>query len=176
MKIFFWGGDWNATWDNRPVETNIDVINMRDIPCRRHSANILNMRWELNLADPYRIFFPITREFTYIPNAVENINRLRIDYFCVSNILINQCCKCSISTTVISNTFDHKQIFLTTKNERKKQTHTVKDQILKDKDLKNTIKTVVFDCYLQHAADTNFEQGQKELLNEMVGTILDHAK
>ena len=101
---------------------------------------------------------------------------MRIDYFCVSNILINQCCKCNISTTVISNTFDHKQIFLTTKNERKKQTHTVKDQILKDKDLKNTIKTAIFDCYLQHAADTNFEQGQKELLNEMVGTILDHAK
>ena len=71
----FLGGDWNATWDNRPVETNIDVINMRDIPCRRRSANILNMCRELNLTDPYRIFFPITREFTYIPNAVENINR-----------------------------------------------------------------------------------------------------
>ena len=52
------GGDWNATWDNRPVEQNIDVINMREIPNRSRSNNILNLCRELNLVDPFRSFHP----------------------------------------------------------------------------------------------------------------------
>jgi hypothetical protein len=29
------GGDWNATWDPSPINNNIDVINMQNIPSRR---------------------------------------------------------------------------------------------------------------------------------------------
>jgi hypothetical protein len=36
------GGDWNATWDTRETNNNIDIINMAAIPSRYGSGGIKN--------------------------------------------------------------------------------------------------------------------------------------
>ena len=170
------GGDWNATWDNRPVEQNIDVINMREIPNRSRSNNILNLCRELNLVDPFRIFHPVIREFTYIPNARENTNRSRLDFFCVSENISAKFKDCYISQSTISNTFDHKQILLSSKTDNKKPIQTIKDHILKDPDLNNTVKASVFDCYMQHASDENFMEDDRVRLSSLIGRVFDKIK
>ena len=69
------GGDWNATWDNSRVGKNLDVINMADIPSYIRSNSILKMADTLNLTDPYRIFYPNKRDFTFTPSAMQQRNR-----------------------------------------------------------------------------------------------------
>ncbi len=59
------GGDWNTTVDSRPANSNIDTINMADIPSKRRSKWLDNLCNRLGLSDPYRHFYPDRREFTY---------------------------------------------------------------------------------------------------------------
>jgi exonuclease III len=47
------GGDWNATFDNSIVNSNIDVINMVNIPSHVRSQRMLNMCQNYNLTDPF---------------------------------------------------------------------------------------------------------------------------
>lgn len=61
-------GDWNATWDNSNVDTNIDVLNMRDIPSKQRSDKLQQICNELALTDPFRVFFPTKKAYTYIPS------------------------------------------------------------------------------------------------------------
>jgi exonuclease III len=75
------GGDWNCSWDPRPVEYNYDVIKMANIPSRQRSEKLNQIANVLNLTDPFRTLYPIKKEFTYIPNARINLNRSRIDFF-----------------------------------------------------------------------------------------------
>jgi exonuclease III len=71
------GGDWNTTFDGRSNNLNIDTINIADIPSKRRSKWLQNICTRLGLSDPYRHFYPNRSEFTYIPNAVANLNRSR---------------------------------------------------------------------------------------------------
>ena len=87
------GGDWNATFDNKNVNENLDVLNMVNIPSLRRSNRILEMCTVLDLTDPYRIIYPFTREFTFTPHGVDQINRSRqisfIKHFFHSHFTIN---------------------------------------------------------------------------------------
>ena len=47
------GGDWNAVWDRSPVDTNIDVNNMLNVPSTRRTDRIHALCDTLNLTDPY---------------------------------------------------------------------------------------------------------------------------
>ena len=85
------GGDWNATWDSNPVQSNIDVINMVNIPSKRRTQKINALARGLSLTDPYRFFNPEKREFTFIPNILNNLNRSRLDFFLISETLIPDC-------------------------------------------------------------------------------------
>jgi exonuclease III len=83
------GGDWNATFDCSNVDTNIDVVNMRGIPSLRRSRKIQEMCHEFSLVDPFRALDPNKREYTFIPSAVNDVNRSRIDFFLMSSNLFN---------------------------------------------------------------------------------------
>ncbi len=84
-QLIIIGGDWNTTVDSRPVNSNIDTINMADIPSKCRSKWLDNLCTRLGLSDPYRHFYPDRREFTYIPNAAANQNRSRLDFFLVTH-------------------------------------------------------------------------------------------
>jgi exonuclease III len=95
------GGDWNATWDSNPTPVNIDVINMANIPSRR------------------RFFNPEKREFTFIPNILNNLNRSRLDFFLISENIVNDCKSSTIPHSLSSKLLDHKPITLSFKSELK---------------------------------------------------------
>ena len=113
------GGDWNATWDNSPAASNIDILNMADIPSLNRSNALLNMSLALNLTDPFRIFYPLRKEFTFVPTSVHQTNRSRLDFFLISQNLTPQCNNCTIPHTTLSTDFDHKQIRLMFKKTKK---------------------------------------------------------
>jgi exonuclease III len=84
-RLIVIGGDWNTTVDNRPARSNIYTLNMVNIPSKNRSKWLKEMCNVLKLSDPYRHFYPDRLEYTYIPNAVANTNRSRLDFFVISD-------------------------------------------------------------------------------------------
>jgi exonuclease III len=82
------GGDWNCTYSADPVNVNIDVLNMRELPNLQHSQCIADLCHELNISDPYRYLHYNKVEFSYAPRCEALSNKSRIDYFLISNTLL----------------------------------------------------------------------------------------
>jgi hypothetical protein len=145
------GGDWNATWDSNPTPVNIDVINIANIPSRRRSLQISALARSLSLTDAYRFFNPEKREFTFIPNILNNLNRSRLDFFLISENIVTDCKSSTIPHSLSSKLLDHKQITLSFKSERKGNLQKIKDTILKDKTLDSILLVYTYDTYVNHA-------------------------
>jgi hypothetical protein len=62
------GGDWNCTYSALPIPDNPDIINMRSLPNKRHTELVLNLCNNLELTDPFRVKFPVRKEFSYTPS------------------------------------------------------------------------------------------------------------
>jgi exonuclease III len=75
------GGDFNCTWDPSPINENVDTFFMRNLPSVFRTEKIRQMADKFNLTEPFRMFHPVRKDYTYIPNAAENRNRSRIDFF-----------------------------------------------------------------------------------------------
>ncbi len=166
------GGDWNATWDNSDVNLNMDVLNMANIPSRIRSNRIGALSRKFELTDPFRILNPTKVDFTYVPNAVANTNRSRIDFFLISESILASCKNSSISNSLTSTLFDHKQINLDFKKRIKKNREKIKDTILKDPMLELYIKSHIIDCYVNHAiVNRLFSENVKERIQTSLGTI-----
>ena len=112
------GGDWNATWDNAGVNLNIDIVNMANIPSKRRTDKLRQLCTELKLLDPYRIFFPTQKEYTFIPSAVGLLNRSRLDFFIISENVLLRTSSCNIPHSLTSTVFDHKPVSLSTKRKK----------------------------------------------------------
>ena len=145
------GGDWNATWDCSNSQENCDVINMVNIPSRFRSEQIRVLCNENHLVEPFRNLNPDKTDFTYIPNAQNNTNRSRIDFFLISNVLINKCKNSYISNSLLSNLFDHKAVYLDFKKKVKKSKDKIKDTILKNELLQHHVKACVWTVTLTTA-------------------------
>ncbi len=117
------GGDWITTYDGRNSRQNIDIINTANIPSARRSMWLNRLCTDCTLLDPYRHFYPESREYTYIPYAAGATNRSRIDFFFMSESLCELCVDSRIPHGLNSTLFDHKQITLVFKrhNPYKKQ-------------------------------------------------------
>lgn len=108
---------------------------MASIPSKRRSQKIATIASSLNLVDPYRFFNPEKRDFTFIPNILNNRNRSRLDFFLISEILIKDCKNPTIPHALSSKLLDHKQISLCFKSTSKKHPQKINDVILKDSSL-----------------------------------------
>jgi hypothetical protein len=148
------GGDWNTTVDGRPNNINIDTINMVDIPSKRRSKRLQNTCTRLGLSDPYRHFYPDRSEFTYVPNAVANLNRSRLDFFLVTQDLLLTAKNCTISHHLDSILFDHKSVRLSFRTSGNVRRQVIKDTILKDPDLPSIVRCQVTEHYIHHALIT----------------------
>ena len=167
------GGDWNATWDKSKPDKNLDTLNMIAIPSLQRSNAILRMADELNLTDPYRLFYPNRKEFTYIPAAAQQNNRSRIDFFLVSHSFTNCCLNCTIPNSTNGAIFDHKQIFLTFKKTKGPSNLILKDHVFDSVDGDPYVIASVVECYLHHAITTDtFTVEQKDNLLLQIGLIL----
>ena len=107
------GGDWNCTWDTSDAINNIDVLNMAAIPSRRRSEKLKEICNLNKLTDPFRTLYPNKNEYSYIPAVRELTNRSRLDFFLISDTLINKVTECEIAPSLSSVVFDHKKIHLT---------------------------------------------------------------
>jgi len=167
------GGDWNATWDSNPVQTNIDVINMAAIPSKRRSLQITALARGLSLTDPYRFFNPEKREFTFIPNILNNLNRSRLDFFLISEGIVSDCKSSNIPHSLSSKLLDHKQISLCFKTERKGNIQKIKDTILKDKTLDLILRIHAYDAYINHSViEGAFTIEEKTRLSLEIGSLM----
>jgi hypothetical protein len=149
------GGDFNATFSKDTVEFNIDCIAMNDVPNIRHSNYINKFCEALNLMDPYRFLYPNKREFSYRPFGDKRKNRSRIDFFLISNELLNTKFECSIFPALLASCFDHKPILLSFLNNGNgarlgKKKLTIFESTLRDPDLDIVIWYTVLETYLLH--------------------------
>ncbi len=106
------GGDWNTTWDRRPVVSNIDTFQMSGLPNPKNSELLSNICAKHKLIDPFRALYPIRKEFTYSPFGHVRLNRSRLDFFVVSETLIPNIGDCVIASSTKCKLFDHKQVSL----------------------------------------------------------------
>ena len=100
------GGGWNTVRDRTAVEQNIDVFSMSALP-------------NANLSDPFRTLYPGKRAFSYSPFGTIRRNRLRLDFFVISNSLIPNIVNCSISPGLATKLFDHRTVLLTLGTKKK---------------------------------------------------------
>jgi exonuclease III len=106
------GGDWNTTWDRRPVTDNIDTFCMAGLPNTKNSELLENMCIEFGLIDPYRALYPDRREYTYIPFGNARLNRSRLDFFIITNDMLEMVHDCVINSSLKCKLFDHKCVTL----------------------------------------------------------------
>ncbi len=133
------GGDWNTTYDSRPSNHDQDVLNTVSIPSVRRSAWLNQLCTECNIIDPFRYFYPDTKEYTYVPFAAAANNRSRLDFFLITESLLGQCVNCRIPHSLSSLLFDHKPVFLQFNRFNPYKKQTIDDSILKDSDLSEIV-------------------------------------
>ena len=106
------GGDWNATPSCDAADSNLDVLNMATIPSVNRSTWLNEIITGHGLTDIYRYLNPDTRDYTYQPHGLVRRNRSCIDFFLISQVLVDSVKSTSISDRLCKKTFDHRTIFL----------------------------------------------------------------
>jgi hypothetical protein len=146
---------------------------MLSIPSRLRTECIKEMAEELDLTEPYRAIYPNKIEYTYIPSALNNMNRYRIDFFLSSSELLEKVTYCEIPHSLSTTLFDHKLIFLSLGKCKKPVRPVIKDMVLKDKDLQFHVQAGIIETYLHHSAVTpGFSEGEKQRLLRVIGNIM----
>ena len=118
---FILGGDFNAvTCITKPsisyinqnrkrqkyYNSNPEVLNMPEIPNRKHSTQICKIIDEGFWIDPFRLLNSDVIEFSYVPKQYGARNRSRIDFFLTSPYLLGIISKIEYVPTITQ--FDHK--------------------------------------------------------------------
>jgi exonuclease III len=116
------GGDWNCTYSSEPIETNIDCLNMSRLPNVLHSKKLNELCLQYKVVDPYRIGNAEKLEYTFVPRSVNAKNKSRMDFFVISESLLENLSKCEIADSLQNKLFDHKAVRLIF-NEKKKYRH-----------------------------------------------------
>jgi hypothetical protein len=73
---------------------------------------LLGLCEELSLIDPFRALYPNKSDFSYVPRRVGAQHRSRLDFFLISDILLQNCKDCYIYDNLQSSLFDHKAVNL----------------------------------------------------------------
>jgi len=118
---FILGGDMNTILDHS-VLGNLDMMEGGRIPNKRNGEEINKWIREGLVVEPYRFYYPESKEVSYIPfrtrRSVNNIlldyeyNQTRLDFFLVSNDIIDQIKKIDYEGR-IGRDFDHKPVVMT---------------------------------------------------------------
>jgi exonuclease III len=149
------GGDWNATLDASNSRLNIDTFNTAGIPSVRRSLWLNRLCDSVGILDPYRYFYPETREFTFVPFSENATNRSRLDFFLMSETLTSQCINCRIPNYLSSMLFDHKQVSLFFRRDNPYKKQIINDSILRDSDLTEVVNIATIECYINNIAPSD---------------------
>jgi exonuclease III len=145
------GGDWNCVWDTNRVEENLDVLNMANVPSSQRTNKIHEICNVLSLTDPYRIFYPNVREFTFTPNGLNQNNRSRLDFFLISKDLTDSVRDVVIPHCLNSSVFDHKSVSLNFSKSDNNFSFFIKDNYIEKDEFSAGVHAAVVECYLIHS-------------------------
>ncbi len=164
------GGDWNCTLScTAHVESNIDIFSMKNIPSSVRSLAVAELCNSFDLSDPYRILHPSKREFTYVPRNKAQ-NRSRLDFFLVSDSLIDSISVCNISQSILTELFDHKYVSLILNKTEVNVNVRISPVTLKHVMIEYIIKFAVNDSFLSHLCPYTHGALINELSN-LVGNL-----
>jgi hypothetical protein len=109
--------------------------------------------------------------FTFQPRSVRQLNRSRIDFFLISDSIINFCQDCRVADSLQSSLFDHKAVLI---NFRKKNTNLrcynsnfVSNKVIKDPDSSLLVDIATKECFLIYQ---DLDRVEKERLLTILGT------
>ena len=151
-----WGGDLNAISDISPPNDNPNIGNRdlfltNNIPNLSHSKNLSDWIEAGGTVDVFRMLYPNTREYSYIPFGNVRTSRSRIDSIYTSPNLFSIVKSVEYKDSKKSSHFDHKETVLKFKSGCPSNRPPRVDNNLLD--LQNLKETVQF---------------------ELIGTILEH--
>jgi exonuclease III len=168
------GGDWNCTFSTEKIESNPDCLNMRNVPNITHSKKLLKLCEKYNLSDPFRFIFPEKREFSFVPRNTLQKNRSRIDFFVISDSLLDIISDCRIAESVQNKPFDHRAIFVDF-NINKKQNivrkMAISNKELDDPLLEYLIHAVVCETYILHSDINSIGRFSRDDLLQFCGRL-----
>jgi exonuclease III len=144
------GGDWNATVNCLNSVDNIDTLYMAAPPSIFRSQKIRDLCYVSKLMDPFRALWLEEREFTYIPRSGAR-NRSRIDFFLISDSILNNVSKCSIAESLSSSLFDHKSVKLYFGSDTIRASSTIYNSTINHSRFINVVTNSITDTYLNHA-------------------------
>jgi len=159
------GGDWNATLSTDNSPDKIDTFGMASPPSIFRSHCISEICDTHSLTDPFRVLYPDLRDFTYRPRS-RNANRSRLDYFLISDALINNIKCCKINPSLTTELFDHKAVKLYINKIESVPKKFIDNTVLNHPRLQFVIQAAVIDCYLNHAVPApglDIERGLQEV-------------
>jgi hypothetical protein len=143
-------------------------------PNASHSKKIKEMCENFNLTDPYRYLYPDKLEYTYVPRAAGKKNKSRLDFFILSEALLDSVSECEISTGLQNNLFDHKPVKLTLNKKKPKNekiNHTISNSNLNDDLIRFVIHATVAETYLIHFEGIEVGRHEKQALLNTCGTV-----
>jgi hypothetical protein len=94
---------------------------MAGLPNPKNSELLEQLCRSFSLHDPYSVLFPTRKDYTYSPFGTVRLNRSRLDFFIISDSLINCISSCSIADSLSCKLFDHKQVHLVLYEQQGKQ-------------------------------------------------------
>ncbi len=155
------GGDWNTTYSTDNSKNNIDIYNMSRPPSIIRSGWLAEVCASHGLIDPYRAVYPVTKDYTYTPHGTKK-NRSRLDFFLISNDILNHVKKCSISDSPSIMLFDHKSISLDFTKDKVFSKLYINRTILSNPRTDDVVLAAFADTYLVHAIPDRSALGQLE--------------
>jgi hypothetical protein len=125
---------------------------MKNVPNMAHSKRLQELSRQHNLSDPFRYFFPDRHEFTYTPRNTLLNNRSRIDFFVISETLLDSLSDCKIANALQNKLFDHKAVTISFNEKKRMDGFTKKiyidNKILDDDLLPFLIHASICETYL----------------------------
>ncbi len=155
------GGDWNTTYSTDNSRNNIDIFNMSRPPSIIRSGWLADVCTTHGLIDPYRAIYPVAKDYTYTPHGTKK-NRSRLDFFKISNDILNHVKKCSIADSISISLFDHKSISLDFTKDKIFNKLYINRIILSNPRTDDVVLAAFADTYLAHAVPDQAVLGQLE--------------
>ena len=139
---------------------------MTSPPSLIRSRNLAEISDFYNLSDPFRALHPDRLDFSYRPrNGLPN--RSRIDFFLISDSLLEHVSNCNISAEIPTELFDHHRISLNFNTKVFKPKQNINNSILSHPRFLDILHASATDTYLTHASALNpgidLETGKREV-------------
>jgi exonuclease III len=150
------GGDWNTTPSSLPASVNPDVFSMVSIPSKKRSDWLTELCEDFDLYDVFRHLHGNKRDYSYVPYGQKK-NRSRIDFFLVSESLVNSVRECKVGTWHNKKVFDHCHVILNTGKQFKKGKLSMNNRILKHPLLEYFVILSLYECYISNIHFSRFE-------------------